>query len=309
MKKIILITIFILIPIFNSYSKTLDVGIHKLEVPNYFYLKDISNIDILNKFASDACLDFSKCYTIIPRKMNEILDKIDGGKDYNDIKILKPIVSKINKLSNSSYNTAGRKLKSLLATIRSTLKKNNSNFFFNYYFSDKSINEVLELENYDVSIEEVRTMSNNELKNLDKDIKKEILKGSNTFAVTDEASIKFKKFNISKTLNGTPYLLIEGAVYYFYKQNHKLGDFLYYVSEDNGKIFILDGYCLVDCSWFDDTFNQIVHKSFNRISLTKEASQSNDTNLVEQLKSLNDLYKSGVLTKEEFERTKKKLLN
>ena len=50
-------------------------------------------------------------------------------------------------------------------------------------------------------------------------------------------------------------------------------------------------------------------KQITRISLTKEASQSNDTNLVEQLKSLNDLYKSGVLTKEEFERTKKKLLN
>jgi len=35
--------------------------------------------------------------------------------------------------------------------------------------------------------------------------------------------------------------------------------------------------------------------------------QSNDT--VEQLKKLNDLYKTGVLSKEEFEKAKKKILN
>ena len=35
--------------------------------------------------------------------------------------------------------------------------------------------------------------------------------------------------------------------------------------------------------------------------------QSDDT--VDQLKKLNDLYKSGVLTKDEFEKAKKKILN
>ena len=37
------------------------------------------------------------------------------------------------------------------------------------------------------------------------------------------------------------------------------------------------------------------------------SNQSEDT--VEQLKKLNDLYKSGVLTKYEFEKAKKKILN
>ena len=38
---------------------------------------------------------------------------------------------------------------------------------------------------------------------------------------------------------------------------------------------------------------------------------SNDinSNIVEQLEQLNSLYKSGVLTKEEFEKAKKKILN
>ena len=39
------------------------------------------------------------------------------------------------------------------------------------------------------------------------------------------------------------------------------------------------------------------------------SSTSDSSNMVEQLKSLSELYKSGVLTKEEFEKAKKKLLN
>ena len=35
----------------------------------------------------------------------------------------------------------------------------------------------------------------------------------------------------------------------------------------------------------------------------------NDNDLIKNIKELNDLYKSGVLTKEEFEKAKKKLLN
>ena len=41
------------------------------------------------------------------------------------------------------------------------------------------------------------------------------------------------------------------------------------------------------------------------VSLSND--QSEDT--VEQLNKLNDLYKSGVLTKDEFEKAKKKILN
>ena len=37
--------------------------------------------------------------------------------------------------------------------------------------------------------------------------------------------------------------------------------------------------------------------------------QNQNDELINQLKNLNDLFKNGVLTKEEFERAKKKLLN
>jgi len=47
--------------------------------------------------------------------------------------------------------------------------------------------------------------------------------------------------------------------------------------------------------------------SFSPIKNT--ASQNQNNELIDQLKNLNDLFKNGVLTKEEFERAKKKLLN
>ncbi len=45
------------------------------------------------------------------------------------------------------------------------------------------------------------------------------------------------------------------------------------------------------------------------IAAENEDEKNIDTSIVEQIKNLNDLYKSGALTKEEFEKAKKKLLN
>ena len=45
----------------------------------------------------------------------------------------------------------------------------------------------------------------------------------------------------------------------------------------------------------------------NTKSSTIKKNQNSD--IVDQLNSLNDLYESGVLTKEEFEKAKKKILN
>ena len=49
--------------------------------------------------------------------------------------------------------------------------------------------------------------------------------------------------------------------------------------------------------------------SDNSSSNTKEKPKKNNQNIVEDLKELNDLYKSGVISLEEFEKAKKKLLN
>jgi len=60
---------------------------------------------------------------------------------------------------------------------------------------------------------------------------------------------------------------------------------------------------------FYDTFDQIVYNSFNKNNLSNQISNSNNDDFINQLKQLNELYKSGILTKEEFEKAKKKILN
>ena len=61
---------------------------------------------------------------------------------------------------------------------------------------------------------------------------------------------------------------------------------------------------------FNSKFNKMIKPIFSRVEKkTNDIKISPDSNFVEQLKSLNELYKSGVLTKEEFEKAKKKILN
>jgi hypothetical protein len=44
-------------------------------------------------------------------------------------------------------------------------------------------------------------------------------------------------------------------------------------------------------------------------SVKTKTTNSSNNDLIEQLEQLNSLFKSGVLTKEEFEKAKKKILN
>ena len=59
-----------------------------------------------------------------------------------------------------------------------------------------------------------------------------------------------------------------------------------------------------------DTIEEIVSNSFDKIETIEKISNSTKNNsLIKQLKELNNLFKAGVLTKEEFEKAKKKILN
>ena len=67
------------------------------------------------------------------------------------------------------------------------------------------------------------------------------------------------------------------------------------------KPIIVGSECIGTCKGVSGIKNKIVY------SKIKTSTASPD--IVDQLNSLNDLYKSGVLTKEEFDKAKKKILN
>jgi hypothetical protein len=62
---------------------------------------------------------------------------------------------------------------------------------------------------------------------------------------------------------------------------------------------------LEKCKGVTGIKNMIVYSDTTSTNTFSESS----SNIVGNLNKLNDLYKSGVLTKEEFEKAKKKLLN
>ena len=71
--------------------------------------------------------------------------------------------------------------------------------------------------------------------------------------------------------------------------------------------------CVNVCPKKNNSLEKIVLPTFLESNILKTNSPENkietSSNVVEQLQKLNDLYKSGVLTKEEFEKAKKRILN
>ena len=96
MKKI-LITLFFIFSLFNnSFSKTLDLGMHTLEVPNKFYLINWSNSS-MNGQINLCTEEFDNCFGIVDKKLKEVINRLENGESYENIKILKPLISSLNK--------------------------------------------------------------------------------------------------------------------------------------------------------------------------------------------------------------------
>ena len=70
--------------------------------------------------------------------------------------------------------------------------------------------------------------------------------------------------------------------------------------------------CLVNCKTLKKRFQKLIKPVVNQSSIKNSqliSKEINKDNIASQLEQLNKLYKSGVLTKEEFEKAKKKILN
>ena len=303
MKKYILILSLIFIST-KSFTKELDLGMHKIIFPNKFNVINWSN----TSFGSSFCQEFSTCFGLIDNKALEIVNQVEAGKNFEEIKVIKPIITKYNKMIDSFSDT---KVKSLFKTTKNILKKNNSGTFFTYFRTDENINDNDILSEYGINIDEIRDMSSQELQKFSNKIKNEITSGKDYYMFMDGLFINFEKFTVSKYSNNKPYLIINGDITYLLTSSKiKLGNIAYYISEINDKLFVMDGYCVVNCKTFFSDFDQIIDDSFKPKSKSIKIESSNkDTDFINQIQDLNELYKSGVLSKEEFQKAKKKILN
>ena len=303
MKKYILILSLIFFST-KSFAKKLDLGIHEIIFPDKFNVINWND----TSFGSSFCQEFSTCFGLIDNKALEIVNQVEAGKNFEEIKVIKPIITKYNKMIDSFSDS---KVKSLLKTTKNILKKNNSGTFFTYFRTDEKINDNDMLSEYGINIDEIKEMSSSELKKFSNKIKNEITSGKDYYMFMDGLFINFDKFTISKYSNKKPYLIINGDITYLLASSKiKLGNIAYYISEVEDKLFVMDGYCVVDCKSFFLDFNQIIDNSFkSKNKSSKSISTKKDSDLINQIQELNELYKSGVLSKDEFEKAKKKILN
>ena len=75
--------------------------------------------------------DFSSCHGIVDKKIFEIVEKLNSGVSIDELQILKPLISKYQKVMLSDKNFE-RNTKSLIKMFKSTLNKNKSGTIFNF---------------------------------------------------------------------------------------------------------------------------------------------------------------------------------
>ena len=152
MKKILISLILFLNLTNSSFSKILDLGSTILEVPNKYHLLNWSNSSLNGQL--NVCTDeFDNCFGILDKKLLEIVNRLDNGESYQDIKILNNLMKTLSKQTQNCIELDNGLCKSSMkrfwSKLKSTLKKNNSGTIFNYMES-KNIDNYF--NNFDLTV-------------------------------------------------------------------------------------------------------------------------------------------------------------
>ena len=290
MKKIIAILFLFLFWNNFSFAKTINIEDKiSLNVPenfNYIKLETDEVADYYDEFFSSLG-EFAEFYYIGTDESIEFANAIINDQD----KLLEPIIKKMEKKNFSTE-------KSMMNFFSKEFKKLIKKYKYQGIMWVLVFEENLEDTDYDLfeTVESLKNMSQADMNKTALEYKKEL---------SDEISIdglegldlKISKFKIEKNKMNSPTLDLKLAA----KMFNISWDMEIYAYLKNNKPIIIGSECIGTCKGISGVKNKIVY------SKIKTSTSSSD--IVDQLNSLNELYKSGVLTKEEFEKAKKKILN
>ena len=255
-----------------------------------------------------------KMFLVGPSKYVDFEKAILDGEDPMENKYVKSLMKKAEKKRFTNEVQQG---KWFIPEAKKVMKKEKIDFVTYALVSNKSLVEIASEDEGDEAadmINELKTMNNSELKEKTKEIRKMLtsLSGNNkSIPVNEDTTINLNKFVIAKNENDKLFLKSSGKGIWIMGAI-KLDVMLnLFVAEHNNKTYAFLSGCYVNCSKFDSKFDIMIKPVFStNMQIQKTTSSlSDDSNLTEQLKALNELYKSGALTKEEFTKAKKKLLN
>ena len=312
MKKILLLVLCTLALIGNSYSKIISIENINLEVPESHISIKYTNEEIENLYQDFTDTANIITYLVGPKKYVDLEKAILDGEDIMDNPYAKLIMKKMEK---KNFRDEVQASKWIMSEIKKIMKKEKIDFISYVITSDQNLITTLSDDDFSKIIDELNGMNQSELNEQTKEIRKMItsLSGNNkSIPINDSMTINLSKFKISKNKSNQLFLKAAGNFIYIMGPMSLDIDLNLFLTEYNDKAVMLVSACYVNCSKFNNKFNKMRKNSFNSISInTSINTNKSDSNLniVEQIKQLDDLYKSGALTKEEFEKAKKKILN
>ncbi len=320
MKIFFWITLFFFISNNILYAKILNIENKiQIEVPtSHTYIKyENKEVREFIKELTDSIKGTNMdLYLVGPKKYVDLEKAIIDGEDPMNNKYLKSLMQKAKK---KRFTNEAQQSKWLISEAKKILKKEKIDFISYAVFLNKAITEIsLEEEGEEIAdmITELQTMTNSELKKKTKEIRKDLtsLSGNNkSILINESMTINLNKFNIAKNEYEKLFLRSSGELIFVIgsiRLDIKLNAF---ITEHNNNTFMFLSACYVSCSKFNNKFDKMISHLFST-NLSKKLNTTSKSSviksdIVDQLKSLNDLYKSGVLTKEEFDKAKKKLLD
>ena len=318
MKKIIIIIFFFIHFTSHSAAKILNLNENiTLDVPNshnYFKFEEdeissafYGGMDDFVEVLGDLDIEID-LYLVGPNKIIQIVEQVLQGKKLEDLDFVKKLIKKAERKKFSSEKS---QMKWAVKEIRNLLKKEKINFFTYVMVSKTDFNQIDDGELKEI-INTHDQMSQNELKNSTKQYRKQMTslsRDNKSIPINEDSTIVLNKFEIAKNTNGQLFLNLNAK---FDWMNVVKIPFHIYISRTNGYMFAVITECWVNCQKQTQRFNDMIKPLISNVSINSETinkSKQKDKNIVDQLQKLNDLYKSGALTKEEFEKAKKKILN
>ena len=290
MKKIIWILFLFFIGNNFSFAKTINIEDKiLLNVPenfNYIKLETDEVADYYEDFFGSLG-EYGAFYYIGTDDSIDFTNAIINDQD----KLLEPIIKKMEK---KNFSTEKSMMNFFSKEFKKFIKKYKYQGIMWVFVSEENLEDT----DYDLfeTVESLKNMSQADINKTALEYKKEL---------SDEISIdglegmdlKISKFKIEKNKMNSPALDLKIAANMF----NLNWDMEIYAYLKNNKPIIVGSECIGKCKGISGVKNKIVY--------SKIKTSTSSLDIVDQLNSLNELYKSGVLTKEEFEKAKKKILN
>ncbi len=282
-------------PIYNDFgigmgAKLIVIANNQKTIKFFKDITSVSGLEKLNKKHVQPLIQKFQDQKFLD-KMMKIIQKIEPNVDFENM-TEEEMINLMEKISNDP-----KMIKAFERLFKPHFKKFNAEYNPDKYtillIGDKKAKFIDEIRNKDID----------QLNKIVRDALIELYEGTADPSLKD---IKDWQFKIAKNHDGNLYLYSDDSLQSPYVSS-KFYQEIFLTAYDN-KLFLALSICVKKCNGSTDFLNIVKPSNlYVESNPNIDATASND--LTEQLKTLNELYKSGALTKEEFVKAKKKLLN